>query len=78
MGLSKLPKLLPSCRQGRKRGVRGAFEELKSRKEGGDVLKCLEGLDWELLDLSDSLSVTVTFTGELWANLSGVGRPRKK
>ncbi|CAL1148431.1 unnamed protein product, partial [Cladocopium goreaui] len=36
------------------------------------VLKCLDGLDWELQDTEDALSVTVTFTHELWLGLCGV------
>lgn len=47
-------------------------QDLASKK-GGQVLKCLDGLDWELLDLEeDTMSVTVTFTEELWSALSGV------
>lgn len=38
----------------------------------GLVLKCLDGLDWELQDTEDALSVTVTFTHELWLGLCGV------
>ena len=44
----------------------------KTKKQGGVVLKCLEGLDWQLQDTQDSLSVSVTFTEELWLGLAGV------
>jgi len=47
-------------------------EEKSAFSKQGLVLKCLDGLDWELQDTEDALSVTVTFTHELWLGLCGV------
>lgn len=47
-------------------------EETGLRKDGGTVLKCLDGLDWELIQDEASLAVNVTFSDELWFRLCGV------
>lgn len=47
-------------------------EETGLRKDGGTVLKCLDGLDWELMQDEASLAVNVTFSDELWFRLCGV------
>ncbi|CAE7411307.1 unnamed protein product [Symbiodinium pilosum] len=47
-------------------------EEAPLRKDGGNVLKCLEGLDWELIEDEESLAVNVTFSDSLWFRLCGV------
>ncbi|CAE7675771.1 unnamed protein product [Symbiodinium microadriaticum] len=47
-------------------------QETGLRKDGGTVLKCLDGLDWELIQDEASLAVNVTFSDELWFRLCGV------